>query len=53
MQNDNFDEKIYSLLKKVPKGKITTYKILAEALNTIPYEVITGVSSRIMRVYEE
>ena len=40
MQNNNFDEKIYSLLKKVPKGKITTYKILAEALETKAYRAV-------------
>lgn len=40
MQNNNFDEKIYSLLKKVPKGKLTTYKILAEALNTKAYRAV-------------
>ncbi len=40
MQDSNFDEKIYNLLKKVPKGKITTYKILAEALNTKAYRAV-------------
>ncbi|MFH0961593.1 MAG: MGMT family protein [archaeon] len=27
----NFSEKVYSLLKKVPKGKVTTYSALARA----------------------
>src|SRR3989344_1553756 len=40
MQKNNFNEKIYSILKKVPKGKITTYKILAEALNTKAYRAV-------------
>ena len=41
MQEDNFNQKIYSLLKKVPKGKITTYKILAEALDTKAYRAVS------------
>ena len=35
-----FSEKIYSLLKKIPKGKVTTYKILAEKLNTKAYRAV-------------
>lgn len=33
-------QKCYELLKKVPKGKITTYKELAYALNTKAYQAI-------------
>lgn len=33
-------QKCYELLKKVPKGKVTTYKELAYALNTKAYQVI-------------
>jgi len=41
MQNSNsFNRKIYGLLKKVPKGKVTTYKILAEAAGTKAYRVV-------------
>ncbi|HLC49864.1 MAG TPA: MGMT family protein [Candidatus Nanoarchaeia archaeon] len=36
----NFNEKVYSLLRKVPKGKVTTYKILAEALGTKAYRAV-------------
>lgn len=35
-----FNEKVYSLLKKVPKGKVTTYKALAEALGTKAYRAV-------------
>lgn len=35
-----FNEKVYSLLKKVPKSKVTTYKILAEALGTKAYRAV-------------
>ena len=40
MQENNFGQKIYSLLKKVPKGKVTTYKALAEALDTKAYRAV-------------
>ena len=41
MQKQNsFNQKIYSLLKTVPKGKITTYKILAEAAGTKAYRAV-------------
>ena len=33
-------EKIYKLLKQIPKGKITTYKELGVALNTKAYRAI-------------
>ncbi len=32
-----FNEKCYTLLKKVPRGKVTTYKTLAQALKTKAY----------------
>ena len=32
--NNSFSEKVYSVLKKVPRGRVTTYKAIAEALNT-------------------
>ena len=39
-QKKSFCNKIYSLLKKVPKGKVTTYKALAEALGTKAYRAV-------------
>ena len=36
----NFNEKIYKKLKKVPKGKITTYKLLAESINSKAYRAV-------------
>ena len=36
----SFNEKIYSLLRKVPKGKVTTYKILASRLNCRAYRAV-------------
>ena len=39
-KNSPFNQKIYALLKKVPKGKVTTYKALAEALGTKAYRAV-------------
>ena len=39
-QNNSFNEKVYALLKKVPKGKVTTYKALAEKLGTKAYRAV-------------
>ena len=39
-QTKSFNEKIYGLLRKVPKGKVTTYKILAEAAGTRAYRAV-------------
>ncbi|MFH1275852.1 MAG: MGMT family protein [Candidatus Woesearchaeota archaeon] len=35
-----FQQKVYNLLKQIPKGKVTTYKILAEKLNIKGYQAI-------------
>lgn len=43
MSKDNsqsFTEKCYKILKKVPKGKVTTYKALAIKLNTKAYRAV-------------
>jgi len=37
--NKSFSERCYRILRKVPKGKVTTYKALAERLNTKAYRV--------------
>ncbi len=36
----NFQSQVYNLLKQVPAGKVTTYKLLAQALNTRAYQAI-------------
>ena len=38
--NNSFNEKVYALLKKVPRGKVTTYKALAEKLDTKAYRAV-------------
>ena len=45
MPQKTFNQKIYNLLKKIPKGKVTTYKILGEALGTKAYRAV-GQSMR-------
>lgn len=35
-----FAERVYRELKKIPKGKVTTYKLLAEALNSKAYRAV-------------
>ena len=36
----NFDERVWNLIRKIPKGKITTYKEIAKALNTKAYRAV-------------
>jgi len=36
----SFNQKIYSLLKKIPRSKVTTYKIIAEKLGTKAYRAV-------------
>ncbi|MBI2669157.1 MGMT family protein [Candidatus Woesearchaeota archaeon] len=35
-----FAEKVYDVVRKVPKGKVTTYKAIAKALNTKAYRAV-------------
>ncbi len=35
-----FSQKVYQLVKKVPRGKVTTYKAIAQALNTKAYQAV-------------
>ena len=38
--NISFNYQVYNLLKKVPRGKVTTYKALAEKLNSKAYRAV-------------
>lgn len=38
--NLSFNEQCYALLLQIPKGKITTYKAIANALNTKAYQAV-------------
>ena len=40
MEKMTFSEKVYSLCRKIPLGKVTTYKEIATALNTEAYRAV-------------
>lgn len=42
----SFDEQCYELLRTVPKGRVTTYKALANALGTRAYRAVGGAMNR-------
>jgi len=42
----SFYERCYDLLLKIPKGKVTTYKKMAEALDIKAYRVVGQVMNR-------
>ena len=46
MTQNNFDKRCYALLKRIPKGKVTTYKLLAEALGTRAWRAVGNALSR-------
>lgn len=35
-----FNEKVYESMRKIPKGKVTSYKILAEKVGTKAYRAV-------------
>ena len=35
-----FQEKVWKLMEKIPKGKVTTYKIIAKKLNCRAYRAV-------------
>lgn len=42
----SFSERCYSLLRKVPKGKVTTYKEIARALHSKAYRAVGNAMNR-------
>jgi methylated-DNA-[protein]-cysteine S-methyltransferase len=42
----NFSDKAYDLLRKVPKGRVTTYKEIAQALETKAYRGVGQAMKR-------
>lgn len=40
MEITQFQKKVYELCKKVPKGKVTTYKAIAEKMGTKAYRAV-------------
>ncbi len=43
---NSFSEKCYEILRKVPKGKVTTYKEIAHALNTKAYRAVGNAMNK-------
>ena len=41
-----FKEAVYEILSKTPKGKVTTYKAIAEALGTKAYRAVGNALNR-------
>lgn len=41
-----FNERIWELCKKVPKGKVTTYKLLAEAAGSKGYRAVGNAMNK-------
>tara|TARA_B100000315_G_scaffold85321_1_gene78163 strand:+ start:271 stop:585 length:315 start_codon:yes stop_codon:yes gene_type:complete len=41
-----FNERCYKILKRVPKGKVTTYKSLAKKLNTKAYRAVGNAMNK-------
>ena len=41
-----FSQKVYYLCTKIPKGKVSTYKIIAEKLNTKAYRSVGTILSK-------
>ncbi len=42
----SFNERCYSILAKVPKGKVTTYKALAIAMKTKAYRAVGNAMNK-------
>lgn len=42
----NFDERVWNLCKKIPRGKVSTYKLIAEELNSKAYRAVGGALNR-------
>ncbi len=36
----NFNEKVYEVCRKIPRGRVSTYKSIAEALGTRAYRAV-------------
>ena len=45
-EKSDFYERVYELCKKVPKGNVTTYKILAEKLGTKAYRAVGAAMNK-------
>ncbi len=46
MSNLSFNERCYELLQTIPRGKVTTYKLLAKALGTKAYRAVGNAMAK-------
>jgi methylated-DNA-[protein]-cysteine S-methyltransferase len=46
MKNNNFAKECYELLKQVPEGRVTTYKIIADKLGKKCYRLIGQIMAK-------
>lgn len=42
----NFNERCYQILKTIPKGKVTTYKAIAQALKSKGYRAVGNAMNK-------
>ena len=42
----NFNDRCYKLIAQIPKGKISTYKIIAKSLNTKAYRAVGNAMAK-------
>lgn len=40
MKKNDFSDRVYNLVKKIPKGRVSTYKIIAEKLGCKGYRAV-------------
>lgn len=48
----SFNEKCYALLKLIPEGKVTTYKEMAQALNTNAWRAVGSAMAKNKKLIE-
>jgi len=46
MSTDSFDARCYALLRTIPRGRVSTYKLLAEALGTQAWRAVGRAMAR-------
>ena len=50
-KNNNFNERCYELLKLIPEGKVTTYKEMANALDTKAWRAVGSAMAKNKRLF--
>jgi len=50
--DSSFNERCYALLKRIPEGKVTTYKEMAHALNTQAWRAVGSAMAKNKKLIE-